>query len=74
MRPRRRRRWVGFALFAVLAVLGLAVFDGAAAAGASLAAMLTFIGACMYALRSEDPESVDKANQTGITGWFGGWW
>jgi hypothetical protein len=71
MRPRRRHRWVGFALFAVLAVLGLVVFHGAAAAGTLFAAMLVFIGACMHALRGEDPDAVER---TGLVGWLGGWW
>jgi hypothetical protein len=71
--PKRRHAWVGFALFGVLAVLGMFVLGGIAAGVASFAAMMAFIGACIYALRGEDPESVAHNNRTGVRGWFGGW-
>lgn len=73
MRP-KRRPWVGFAVFAVLAILALFVLHGPAAGVASLAALLAFIFACMYALRREDPDTVSHDERTGLTGWFGGWW
>jgi len=73
VRP-KRRVWVGFAVFAVLAVLGLFVLHGPAAGIASLGALLAFIFACMYALRGNDPETVSHDERTGLTGWFGGWW
>ena len=73
MRPKRRRPWVGFAIFAVLAILGLFVLHGPAAGVASLAALLAFIFACMQALRRQDPGSVSHNERTGLTGWFGGW-
>jgi uncharacterized membrane protein HdeD (DUF308 family) len=73
VRP-KRRAWVGFVAFAVLAVLGLFVLHGPAAGIASLAALLAFIFACMYALRGQNPETVSHDERTGFTGWFGGWW
>jgi hypothetical protein len=73
MPSRRRRKWVGFALFAVLAVLGLFVLHGIASGAACLAAMLVFILSCINALRDEDPDSVAHNQRTGVAGWFGGW-
>jgi hypothetical protein len=73
MAPKRRRKWVGFALFGVLAVLGLFVLHGIASGAACLAALLVFILACIYALRNEDPDSVAHTQRTGFAGWFGGW-
>jgi hypothetical protein len=64
---------MGFALFAVLVILGLFVLDGAAAGATLLVAMLVFIGACIVALREEDPDAVAHNQRTGIAGWFGGW-
>jgi hypothetical protein len=71
--PRKRRPWVGFALFAVLAILGLFVLGGMAAGIDLFVAFLVFIFACMYALRGEDPDAVGHNERTGIAGWFGGW-
>ena len=73
MSPKRRRVWIGFAFFAVLGILALFVLDGALAGVASLAAMLAFIGACIYALRGEDADSRKDSDRTGIAGWIGGW-
>jgi hypothetical protein len=73
MPPRRRHPWAGFALFGVLAILALVVLDGSAAGIASFAAMLVFVGACIYALRGQDPDAVRSSQRTGLRGWFGGW-
>ena len=73
MRPRRRHAWVGFAIFAIMAVLGLFVLHGIAAGVVLFAALLEFIFACVYALRGEDRNAVDHSNRTGVSGWFGGW-
>jgi len=73
MSPERRRVWIGFAFFAVLGILALFVLDGALAGVASLAAMLVFIGACIYALRGEDADTRKDGDRTGIAGWIGGW-
>jgi hypothetical protein len=73
MRPKRRRAWVGFAIFATLAVLGLFVLHGIASGVILFAALLEFVFACMYALRGEDPDSVTHNNRSGFAGWFGGW-
>jgi len=64
---------MGFALFVLLAVLGLFVLDGAVAGVASLAAMLVFIVTCIYALRGEDPDAATDSDRTGLVGWVGGW-
>jgi hypothetical protein len=50
------------------------VLHGPAAGVVSLAALLTFIFACMYALRGQDADTVSRGERTGFTGWFGGWW
>ena len=71
--PRKRRPWVGFVLFAILAILGLFVLGGIAAGVDLFVAMLVFIFACMYALRGEEPDSVAQNQRTGFAGWFGGW-
>jgi hypothetical protein len=72
--PRKRRRaWVGFALCAALAILGLFVLEGAAAGVTSLAAMLAFIGTCIHALHGEDPHTRAKSDRVGLAGWIGGW-
>jgi hypothetical protein len=72
--PKQRHAWPGFALFATLAVLGLFVLHGPAAGITSLAALLAFIGACIYALGTrKETDSAGNAQRTGITGWFGGW-
>jgi hypothetical protein len=71
--PKRRRVWIGFALFAALAAIGLFVLDGAVAGVTLLAALLVFIVACIYALRGEDPDAVTDSDRTGIVGWIGGW-
>ena len=60
-------------LFAVLAILALFVLDGAVAGATSLAAMLVFIGACVTALRGQDPDAVRDGDRTGLAGWIGGW-
>jgi hypothetical protein len=71
--PRKRRPWVGFALFGVLAILGLFVLGGVAAGIDLFVAFLVFIFACMYALRGEDPDAVADNSRTAGSGWFGGW-
>jgi uncharacterized membrane protein len=71
--PATRRAWIGFALFAPLAILGLFVLDGAIAGVTLFAAMLVFIGACIYALRGEDRDAVTRSDRTGLAGWIGGW-
>lgn len=73
MPSKHRRAWIGFALFAVLAILGLFVLDGALAGVTSLAAMLVFIGATIYALRGQDTEARRDSDRTGLAGWIGGW-
>ena len=73
MPSKRRRAWIGFALFATLAFLGLFVLDGAVAGVTSLAAMLVLIGAGIYALRGEDAEARKHGDRTGLAGWIGGW-
>lgn len=73
MRPKRRHAWVGFALFAGLAIAGLFVLDGTLAGVTLLVAMLVFIGACIYVLRGEDPDSVTRNERSGLAGWFGGY-
>lgn len=73
MPPKRRHAWVGFALSAVLAIAGLFLLDGAAAAAMLLATMLVFIGACIYALKGHEPDTIRHNERTGLTGWFGGW-
>jgi hypothetical protein len=71
---RKRRPWIGFALFAVFAILGVFVLDGAVAGVFSLAALITFILACINALRSTDRGDASASRRTGLTGWLGGWW
>jgi hypothetical protein len=72
--PRRRRRvWVGFALCAALAILGLFVLRGAASGVELVVTMLVFIGVCVYALRGEDPDVRANSDRVGWAGWFGGW-
>jgi hypothetical protein len=53
VRTHNRRRWPLFALPAVLALLSVFVLHGAVAGVASFLAMLSFIGACIYALAGE---------------------
>jgi hypothetical protein len=62
---------VGFALCAALAFVGLFVLDGAVAGAICLAAILALVGACVYALRGEQPEDVTRNARTGFIGW---WW
>jgi hypothetical protein len=50
----------------------LLVLHGAAAGVTLFVAMLVFIVACMYALRSEDPADVKHNERTGLAGWIGG--
>jgi hypothetical protein len=71
--PKRRRVWIGFALFAALTLLGLFALDGPLAGVALLAALIVFIVACIYALRGEDPDAVTDSERTGLVGWIGGW-
>jgi len=68
---RRRHPWVGFALFATLAVLGLFVLRGAAAGVASLLAMMTLIVACAYALRGQG--ATGDTDKVGLRGFVGHW-
>jgi uncharacterized membrane protein HdeD (DUF308 family) len=75
VRPKQRHAWPGFVIFGVLAILGLFVLHGPAAGVTSLAALIAFILACIYALRSRnEPGTVAQTQRTGFTGWFGGWW
>jgi hypothetical protein len=69
--PKRRRRWPRFALVAVLGIVALTT-HGAVAAASALAAMIGFIGACIHALGSEDPDTVEHNKRTNLSGWFGG--
>jgi hypothetical protein len=71
-RARRRHTWVGFAIWAVLAIIGLFVLHGTAAGATLFAAFLVFIFTCIYALRGEDPESAKHSQQAGTGGWLGG--
>jgi hypothetical protein len=66
--PAPRRRWLGFALPAVLFVLAVFVLHGPIAGVAALATLLTFIAACIHALRGQ---AVDDRSALG--GWVGGW-
>jgi hypothetical protein len=65
--------WAGFAVFSALAILGLFVLHGAVSGAVLFAAMLVFVGACIYALRGEDPGAVKDNDRTGLAGWIGGW-
>ena len=67
-RPARRRRWVGFMLPAVLFALAVFVLHGPIAGVAALAAMITFIGACINVLRGEKTD-----DGAALGGWVGGW-
>jgi len=71
MHSKRRHAWVGFALSAGTGILGVFVLAGAAAAVVCFAAMLVFIGACIYALRGENPADVERNTRAGFAGW---WW
>jgi hypothetical protein len=71
--PRRRRARLGFALFAILAIVGLFVVGGAAGGAILFVAMLVFIFACIYALRGEDPDAIAHNQRTAGAGWFGRW-
>ena len=74
MPSRRTRARLGFALFAVLTIVGLFVIDGPDAGLVLLAAMLVFIISCIYALRlQEDSAAVGNSHRAGVTGWFGNW-
>ena len=64
---------MGFAVSAACAVVGLLVLHGAAAGVELLGTMLVFVGACIYALRGEDADTIAKSDRTGLAGWFGGW-
>lgn len=72
MRSKRRHAWVGFALCAALAIVGLFVVDGAGAGAILLGAMLTFIVACIYALRGAQA-NVAGDKRPGVIGWLGNW-
>ena len=71
--PKRRHPGVGFALFGVMAILGLFVLHGVAAGVVLFFAILSFIFACMYALRGMRDEGGDGSERTGLSGWIGGW-
>jgi len=64
---------MGFALFALLTIIGLFVLDGAVAGVALLAALIVFIVACIYALRREVRDAATDSDRTGLVGWIGGW-
>jgi hypothetical protein len=70
---KRRHAWLGFAFCAVLSILSLFVLHGIASGALSLATMVVFIGACIYALRGEDADTRARGDRTGMAGWFGGW-
>ena len=70
---RRRHAWVGFAISFALGIVGLLVFHGAAGGIICLVAMLSFIGACIYAVRGEDADAVTRSDRVGLAGWIGGW-
>jgi hypothetical protein len=70
---KRRHPWVGFAIVAVLAILGLFVLGGIASGVSLFAAMLAFIFTCIYALRGENADTVAHDDKTAATGWFGRW-
>jgi hypothetical protein len=72
-RPRRHHPRLGFVIPAVLAILAVVVLHGPAAGVAALGAMLSFIGACMYALRSQDADAIERGQRTALGGWVGGW-
>jgi hypothetical protein len=73
MPPRRRRAWLGFALTAVLGLVSLFVLHGVAGGVTSLFAMLAFIGACIYALRGQDQDTIGRNQRAGVRGFIGGW-
>ena len=54
-------------------MLGLFVLHGAASGAILLVTMLAFVGACIYALRGQDPDTIAHDERTGLAGWFGGW-
>jgi hypothetical protein len=53
MRTHSRKLWPPFVAVAVLGVLGLFVLHGVAAGVVSFAALLGFVGACIYGLAGE---------------------
>jgi hypothetical protein len=73
VRPKRRHAWVGFAIVAVLAFLGLFVLGGIASGVSLFVALLAFIFACIYALRGVNADTVAHDDKTASAGWFGGW-
>jgi len=54
VRTRSRKTWPPFLAVAVIALLGLFVFDGVAAGVLLFGALLGVIGASIYALAGED--------------------
>jgi hypothetical protein len=70
---KRRRVPLAFALFAVCAILSLFVLHGPAAGMAALAAIFTFILACIAALGRQDADVRRDGDRTGLAGWIGGW-
>ena len=54
MRTHSRKTWPAFAVAAILALLGLFVFDGVAAGVVMFVAMLGLIVASIYALAGEN--------------------
>ena len=72
-RPRKRRRWVGFALAVVCFVLAVFVLHGPIAGIAALAAFVVFIAACINALRDAEPAGLAAGDRAGVGGWIGGW-
>jgi hypothetical protein len=54
VRTHSRKTWPPFAIFALLAVLGVFVLDGVAAGVVSFAALIALLLASIYALSGED--------------------
>jgi hypothetical protein len=74
MPSRRTRARLGFALFAILTIVGLFVIHGPEAGLVLLAAMIVFIVSCIHALSlQEDSGTVANSHRAGVTGWFGNW-
>ena len=66
----KTRRWPLFALAGLFFVTGVVVLDGPVAGVICFAAAMTFIGACIRALATEDSETVKRVEFTGLIGGF----